>query len=104
MPLELNPSPPPNVSRDPRNSVLNHLPGTILVNASLSARLQSPNSRVDLNDMRTERGASVARKNPTPTLHPTENLDMIVEHALEDLGTHTLRVRFPSALPHTHPI
>lgn len=73
-------------------SVLNHLPGTVLVNASLSAKLQSPSARVELDDMRMERGASVAKQNPAPALRPSENLDMIVEHTLEELGTHTLRV------------
>ncbi|CAM9647694.1 unnamed protein product, partial [Sphacelaria rigidula] len=73
-------------------SVLNHLPATVLVNASLSAKLQSPSARVELEDMRMERGASVARQNPAPALQPSENLDMIVEQTLEELGTHTLRV------------
>lgn len=74
-------------------SVLNHLPSTVLVNASLSAKLQSPGEREDLEDRRMARGASVSRPNPAPSLAPTENLDMIVEHTLKKLGTHTLRVR-----------
>ncbi|CAM9331025.1 unnamed protein product [Ectocarpus fasciculatus] len=65
---------------------------TVLVDASLSAKLQSPTGRVDLEDRRTARGASVSRPNPAPLLSPSENLDMIVEHTLEELGTHTLRV------------
>ncbi|CAN0568216.1 unnamed protein product, partial [Ectocarpus sp. 12 AP-2014] len=74
-------------------SVLNHMSTTVLVNASLSAKLQSPTGRVDLEDRRMARGASVYRPNPAPLLSPSENLDMIVEHTLEELGTHTLRVR-----------
>ncbi|CAM9665395.1 unnamed protein product [Ectocarpus sp. 12 AP-2014] len=73
-------------------SVLNHMSTTVLVNASLSAKLQSPTGRADLEDRRTARGASVSRPNPAPLLSPSENLDMIVEHTLEELGTHTLRV------------
>ena len=72
--------------------MLNHLPSTVLANASLTAKLQSPTGRVDLEDKRTARGASVSRPNPAPLLAPAENLDMIVEHTLEELGTHTLRV------------
>lgn len=66
---------------------------TVLVNTSLSAKLQSPTGRVDLEDRRTARGASVSRPNPAALLSPRENLDMIVEHKLKELGTHTLRVR-----------
>ncbi|CAM9429438.1 unnamed protein product, partial [Ectocarpus sp. 13 AM-2016] len=73
-------------------SVLNHMSTTVLINASLSAKLQSPTGRADLEDRRTARGASVSRPNPAPLLSPSENLDMIVEHTLEELGTHTLRV------------
>eukprot|EP00903_Cladosiphon_okamuranus_P010481 g9916.t1 len=68
------------------------MPTTVLANASLTAKLQSPTGRVDLEDKRTARGASVSRPNPAPLLGPSENLDMIVEHTLEELGTHTLRV------------
>lgn len=73
-------------------SVLNHLPSTVLLNASLSAKLQSPSAPIDLEDRRMARGASVARANPASALKPAENLDMIVEHQLVELGTHTLRV------------
>ncbi|CAM9247688.1 unnamed protein product [Scytosiphon promiscuus] len=73
-------------------SVLNHMSSTVLVNASLSAKLQSPTGRADLEDRRMARGASVSRPNPAPLLSPSENLDMIVEHTLGELGTHTLRV------------
>lgn len=64
----------------------------MLLNASLSAKLQSPSAPVDLEDRRMARGASVARPNPASALKPAENLDMIVEHQLVELGTHTLRV------------
>lgn len=74
-------------------SVLNHMASTVLANASLTAKLQSPSGRVDLEDRRTARGASVSRPNPAPSLGPSDNLDMIVEHTLQELGTHTLRVR-----------
>eukprot|EP00752_Nemacystus_decipiens_P010921 g9705.t1 len=68
------------------------MPSAVLANASLTAKLQSPTGRMDLEDKRTSRGASVSRPNPAPLLGPSENLDMIVEHTLEELGTHTLRV------------
>ena len=83
---------PPTVFRNDI-SVLNHLPSTVLLKASLSAKLQSPSAPVDLEDRRMARGASVARANPASALKPAENLDMIVEHQLVELGTHTLRAR-----------
>ncbi|CAN0450842.1 unnamed protein product, partial [Hapterophycus canaliculatus] len=67
------------------------MPSTVLVNALLSAKLQSPTGRADLEDRRMARGARASRPNPTPLLSPSENLDMIVEHTLGELGTHTLR-------------
>ncbi|CAN0010089.1 unnamed protein product [Choristocarpus tenellus] len=73
-------------------SVLNQLQSKDLINASLSAKLQSPTDRAELVDVRMARGASTARANPTAALHPSENLDMIVEHTLKELGKHTLRV------------
>lgn len=74
------------------SSVLNQLPTTTLLNTCLSAKLQSPSNRVDLDDKRMMRGAGSPRPNPAPILRPSENLDMIVEHTLQELGMHTLRV------------
>ncbi|CAM9312855.1 unnamed protein product, partial [Phaeothamnion confervicola] len=73
-------------------SVLNHLPGRTLGNVEVNVKLQSPNDRVDLLDRRMERGALSQPLNPAPELQTGENLDMIVEHRLKELGTHTLRV------------
>ena len=74
--------------------MLNHLPTTMLLNTSLSAKLQSPSNRIDLQDRRMARGAGSPRPNPAPCLNPSENLDMIVEQTLEELGMHTLRVKY----------
>ncbi|CAM9706999.1 unnamed protein product, partial [Discosporangium mesarthrocarpum] len=73
-------------------SVLNHPQNKPMINTELSAKLQSPSDRTELVDVRMARGAASDRPNPTPVLAPSENLDMIVEHTVLELGTHTLRV------------
>ncbi|KAJ1462478.1 hypothetical protein M885DRAFT_505359 [Pelagophyceae sp. CCMP2097] len=69
----------------------------------VSAKLQAPSAKraVELADTSEERrasaphatGATMKRKaNPAFLLETGENVDLIVEHTLEELGTHTLRV------------
>jgi trafficking protein particle complex subunit 13 len=77
-------------------SVLNHLQGRQLLDVEITAKLQSPSRRDDLLDKRSARGGSLQQQqqhtNPAPVLSTGQNLDMIVEHTLAELGTHTLRV------------
>ena len=62
-----------------------------LSNVGLTAQLQTPNGRADLRDVREQRGEAVPQ-NPAVVFAPAASLDMVVEHALRDLGVHTLRV------------
>ena len=71
-------------------SVLNQHPHN-LSNVGLTAQLQTPNGRADLRDVREQRGEAVPQ-NPAQVFAPAQSLDMVVEHALRDLGVHTLRV------------
>ncbi|KAG5189454.1 hypothetical protein JKP88DRAFT_301845 [Tribonema minus] len=72
-------------------SVLNSV-DTPLVDVDMSAKLQTPSAREDLADRRQDRGGGPPPQNPAPLLLNGQHLDMIVEHTLHELGTHTLRV------------
>ncbi|KAJ8599208.1 hypothetical protein CTAYLR_006375 [Chrysophaeum taylorii] len=90
--------------------------GVTLKDVVVSAKLQSPGSKraVELEDVSAARRAAMdelgmraperwiereaakrpsrRKQNPASRLHPGENVDMIVEHSLIEVGTHTLRI------------
>ena len=103
-------------------SVLNaeEAPSPTLLEVNVSAKLQAPSAKraVELHDT-SERRREEARaegvdpeswrspdmpptrrkRNPASEVLCGENVDMIVEHALEECGTHTLRVSVSYRLP-----
>jgi trafficking protein particle complex subunit 13 len=60
-----------------------------LTQVSLSVRLQTANSTHDLVDCNPQPGE---HPGTTKLLNPNESVDVVVKHALTELGTHTLRV------------
>lgn len=69
-------------------SVINHFPYD-LYNVSLTARIQSPNGRSELRDMRKERTGQDPPSNPIDVFPAGSNLDMIIQHNLSEIGVHT---------------
>lgn len=72
--------------------VVNHILRQTLLQVELCAKLQGPSGMMDLADCRLKRGAKHQPPNPAPELPTGQSLDMVVEHRLKELGTHTLRV------------
>jgi trafficking protein particle complex subunit 13 len=70
-------------------SVINGVPELPYQNVTLSARLQTLNATHDLFDSRAIQGKDSSRAD---ILNTSESLDMVVQHTLSELGTHTLRV------------
>jgi trafficking protein particle complex subunit 13 len=70
-------------------SVINGVPDLPYQNVTLSARLQTVNATHDLFDSRAVQGIDSSRAD---VLNTSECLDMVVQHTLSELGTHTLRV------------
>ena len=71
-------------------SVVNGVQDVPFKQISMTVRLQTSNATHDLYDSRAakdELAASQAR-----TLNPNETMDMVVQHTLSELGTHTMRV------------
>ena len=75
-------------------AVVNGHQNTSFFNVSLAVRLQTASSVVDLIDTRDAcypSGVNKPSSNPR-TLNFNESSDVIVQHVLNELGTHTLRV------------
>lgn len=70
-------------------SVINGIQDIPCLNVTLSARLQTVNATHDLFDSRAIDGQESGRAN---ILNTGESTDMVVQHTLSELGTHTLRV------------
>lgn len=70
-------------------SVINGVQDLPYNNVTLSARLQTVNASHDLFDSRAVAGKDSGRAN---VLNTGESIDMVVQHTLSELGTHTLRV------------
>lgn len=70
-------------------SVINGVPALPYHNVTLSARLQTLNATHDLFDSRAIQGKDSGHAD---ILNTNECLDMVVQHTLSELGTHTLRV------------
>jgi len=71
-------------------SVVNGVQEIPFKQISMTVRLQTSNATHDLYDSRAakdELAVSLAR-----TLNPNETMDMVVQHSLSELGTHTMRV------------
>lgn len=61
-------------------------------NVNLSVRLQTATTVVDLVDVRSANANSVYNGISIPILGFNESSELIVQHTLNELGTHTLRV------------
>mmetsp|Transcript_6479 Transcript_6479/g.6699 ORF Transcript_6479/g.6699 Transcript_6479/m.6699 type:complete len:332 (-) Transcript_6479:35-1030(-) len=71
-------------------SVVNGLQDLSFYQISLAVRLQTANATHDLYDSRAIKGEQAVGK--ARTLAPNASVDMVVQHTLSELGTHTLRV------------
>ena len=74
-------------------AVVNGHQNTPLHSVSLAVRLQTASSVVDLVDVRETFTSGTSKPSSLPrTLKFNESSDVIVQHILHELGTHTLRV------------
>ena len=71
-------------------SVVNGSPDQSFFQISLAVRLQTANATHDLYDSRAVTGDLAVGQ--ARTLPPNNSVDMVVQHTLSELGTHTLRV------------
>lgn len=71
-------------------SVVNGLQEFNFYQIALAVRLQTANATHDLYDSRAMKGEKAVGQ--ARTLLPNESVDMVVQHTLSELGTHTLRV------------
>eukprot|EP01041_Mallomonas_annulata_P009827 gene9827-20439_t len=71
-------------------SVVNGIQEMSFHQVSLAVRLQTTNATHDLYDSRAVKGEPAIGQ--ARTLISNESVDMVVQHTLSDLGTHTLRV------------
>ena len=70
-------------------AVVNGIQDSAFHQVSLAVRLQTANATFDLYDCRASDGIISGQ---SKILNPNENIDMVVQHTLTELGIHTLRV------------
>lgn len=70
-------------------AVVNGIQDSAFHQVSLAVRLQTANATFDLYDCRPSEGITSGQ---SKILNPNENIDMVVQHTLTELGIHTLRV------------
>lgn len=75
-------------------AIVNGFPQVPFYNVVLSVRLQTETSVVELQDTRpTNQIINAQQKTSTfPQLNCNESADVLIQHTLSELGTHTLRV------------